>query len=115
MTTIASINKSSATKTDLVKQVAKSTMSWAERMAALPEEERAAARAKAALASRNSRARKQGVLPATRDRQKAEAKRDRLTAKLNALSAEIVEVEAELAAAITAEAEQQKELADATA
>jgi len=74
----------------------KSKMSWAEKMASLPPEEAAKARAKAAAASRASKARKQGTTPEQNVIKRLEAK---LT-KNREMQALLATEEAEVAAAL---------------
>jgi hypothetical protein len=66
---------------DETPKAAKSKMTWAEKMASLPEEEAKAARAKAAEASRRSKAKRKGTSP-------EQASVDRIQAKLTKIADE---------------------------
>ncbi len=75
----------------------KSKMSWAEKMAALSEDERAAARAKAAEQSRISKAKARGTTPGIAATMRLKAQLARNIERTALLEADRAKIEAELA------------------
>lgn len=87
----------------------KSKMTWAEKMAALPEDEAKAARAKAAEASRISKAKKKGTTPVAA----RTLKLNTALAKNIERTEQLVADRAKIEAALTILADQDEEASDA--
>lgn len=88
----------------------KTTISWAARMAALPEDERAAERAKAAEASRRSKAKARGTTPEKRTVERLDAKLAKIDQQLADLKDQKTALAVELKAAKAAMAQAEKNM-----
>lgn len=79
--------------------MSKTKMTWADKMAALPEDERAAERAKAAEASRRSKAKAKGTTPEKRAVERLDAKLAKIDQQLADLKDQKATLAVELKAA----------------
>ena len=93
----------------------KSKLSWAEKMAQLPPEEAAAARAKAAAASRISKAKARGTTPGIAAAMRLKAQLAKNIEKTELLAADRARIETKLAEIEAQLAEQTEETDDAAA